>query len=239
MTAFGIVTPLPRHYWLGFLGRFGHHFVSLRDAHHFFDGCFPLGDTPPAVLPQSFHAFGNRALLELAVHRTSALSVFLTVRLPGKSHRSPRDPDSRSDDIDRNLRRAELFQGKTDLAKVFAWIIHQLRAVWTNCAHEPLRDERFHHRGEQERFHVHVEQAGDAADGIVRVQRAENEMTRHGRSDRDVRRVDIANFAAARTSVSVTRPSDRFSLHWQEQRHGPPRFDARPATLSRALLRPS
>jgi hypothetical protein len=38
----------------------------LRNAHHFFDGCFPLRDTPPVVLPQSFHAFGNRAFLELA-----------------------------------------------------------------------------------------------------------------------------------------------------------------------------
>jgi hypothetical protein len=237
MTAFGIVTPLPRHYWLGFLGRFGHHFVSLRDAHDFFDGCFPLGDTPPAVLSQSFHTFGNRALLELAA-----------IALP--HYQLSQRFGYQADLIDRRATLiaglpaliatctapeagAELFHGKTDLAKVFAWIIHQLRAVWALC------DERFHHRGEQERFHVHVEQAGDAADGIVGVQRAENEMTRHGRSDRDVRRVDIANFAAARTSVSVTRPSDRFSLHWQEQRQGRPRFDARPATLSRALLRPS
>jgi hypothetical protein len=91
----------------------------------------------------------------------------------------------------------------------------------------------------QKQLHVYVEQAGDATDGIVRVQCAENEVTPHGRSDRDVRRFDIANFAAARTSVSVTRPSDRFSLHWQEQRQGEPRFGARPGTLSPALLQPS
>jgi hypothetical protein len=92
---------------------------------------------------------------------------------------------------------------------------------------------------EQKQLDDHVERAGDAADGIVRVQRAGSEVTPHGRSDRDVRRVDIANFAAARTSVSVTRASDRFSLHWQEQRQGGPRFDVRPATLSPALLQSS
>src|SRR5436305_7501630 len=54
------------HHRLGFFGGFGHHFVSLRDAHHFFDGCFTLGDAAPAVLPQSLHAFGNGALLEFA-----------------------------------------------------------------------------------------------------------------------------------------------------------------------------
>jgi len=30
------------HYWLGFFGRFGHHFVGLRNAHDLFDGCFAL-----------------------------------------------------------------------------------------------------------------------------------------------------------------------------------------------------
>src|SRR5215472_18341889 len=47
------------HYRLGFFGRFGHHFVSLRDAHNFFNGCSALGDTAPAVLPQSLHTFCN------------------------------------------------------------------------------------------------------------------------------------------------------------------------------------
>jgi hypothetical protein len=36
------------HYWLGFFGRFSHHFVGLRNAHDFFDGCFPLRDPPPS-----------------------------------------------------------------------------------------------------------------------------------------------------------------------------------------------
>src|SRR5207248_1174489 len=50
----------------GFLGRLGHNFVSLRDSHYLFDSCFALRDTPPAILPQRFHAFGNGALLEFA-----------------------------------------------------------------------------------------------------------------------------------------------------------------------------
>src|SRR5206468_4000331 len=57
---------LPCHDRLGFFGRFGHHFVSLRNAHNFFDGRFALRDTPPAVLPQRFHTFGDGTLLELA-----------------------------------------------------------------------------------------------------------------------------------------------------------------------------
>ena len=70
-----------------------------------------------------------------------------------------------------------------------------MHAVWTNRAHEALRDERLHHRSEQERLHIHVEQACNAADGIVRVERAENKVTRHRRANRDVRGFDIANFA--------------------------------------------
>src|SRR5438034_10122239 len=40
-----------------FLGRLGHDFVGLRDAHYFFDSRFTLRDTPPAILPQRFHTF--------------------------------------------------------------------------------------------------------------------------------------------------------------------------------------
>jgi hypothetical protein len=51
---------------LGFFGRFGHHFVSLRNPHYFFDSRFALRDATPAILPQRFHAFGDGALFELA-----------------------------------------------------------------------------------------------------------------------------------------------------------------------------
>src|SRR4029450_7875786 len=46
----------------------------------------------------------------------------------------------------------------------------------------PLCDERFHNRSEREWLHVHVEQEGDSTYCIFRVQRAENEVARHGRS---------------------------------------------------------
>ena len=49
--------------------------------------------------------------------------------------------------------------------------------------------------GEQERLDVHVEQARDAAHGVVRVQRGEHEMARHRRADGDIRRLVIADLA--------------------------------------------
>src|SRR5205814_9992187 len=69
---------------------------------------------------------------------------------------------------------AKFFHGKPNLCEVFAGIINQLTAVWTNRTHEALRDECLHHGGEQERFHIHVEQARNTAHGIVRVECAEN-----------------------------------------------------------------
>src|SRR5207245_10412439 len=55
-----------RNHRLSFYAGLSHYFVSLSDAHNFFDRCSALGHAPPAVLPQSFHAFGNSALLQLA-----------------------------------------------------------------------------------------------------------------------------------------------------------------------------
>ena len=68
-------------------------------------------------------------------------------------------------------------------------------AVRTNGAHESLRDKCLHNRCKQERFDVHIEQARDAAHGVVRVQRAEDKVTGHRRANGDVRRFDIANFS--------------------------------------------
>src|SRR5437763_16392342 len=44
------------HHRLRFFSRFSHHFVSLGDAHNFFDSCFALGYASPAILAQSLHA---------------------------------------------------------------------------------------------------------------------------------------------------------------------------------------
>ena len=72
-------------------------------------------------------------------------------------------------------------------------IINNFDAVRANRPHEALRDETFHHRGEQEGFHVHVEQTRDASNGVIGVQRAENKVTSHRGTNRDVRRLDIAD----------------------------------------------
>ncbi len=58
-----------------------------------------------------------------------------------------------------------------------------------------MRDEGLHHRGEQKRLHIHVEQTGDAADGVVGVQRAEDKVAGHRGADGDIRGLDIANLA--------------------------------------------
>src|SRR5262249_21683186 len=138
-----------RHHRLGFFGRFSHHFVSLRDAHNFFDGCSALGDTAPAVLPQSLHTFGNSTLLELAAiaflhdqlsHRlrdqanfidrhSTLIAVVPTLITAGATSEAGTD----------------FFHWKTDLREIFMWIVNYLHAVRTNRAHEPLRDEGFHH----------------------------------------------------------------------------------------------
>src|SRR6266481_1931614 len=88
---------------------------------------------------------------------------------------------------------AMFLYGKTDLDQIFARIINQLRALETNRAYQPLSNERCHHRGEQKRLHVHVEQTRDTAHGVVGVQRAEDKVTSHGCADGDVRGFDVAN----------------------------------------------
>src|SRR6266436_6252885 len=188
-----------RHHRLGFFGRFSHHFVSLRDAHNFFDGCSALRDASPAVLSQSLHAFDNGTLLEFTAiafshdqlsQRFSDGANFIDRRATLVAGLAALITASATLEA-----RAEFFHRKTDLGEVVARIIHHLNTVGTNRAHKPLSDERLHDRGEQKRFHVHIEQTRDAAYGIIRVERAENKVARHGRANRDVRRFDVADLA--------------------------------------------
>src|SRR5882724_8078977 len=188
-----------RHHRLGFFGRFSHHFVGLRDAHNFFDGCFALRDASPAVLPQSFHAFDNGTLLKLAAialshnqlsQRLSDVANFIDRRATLIAGLAALITAGTALEV-----RAEFFHGKTDLGKVVARIIHHLDTVGTNRAHKPLSDERLDDRGEQKRFHVHIEQTRDAAYGIIRVQRAENKVASHGCANRDVRSFNVADLA--------------------------------------------
>src|SRR5882724_737825 len=139
-----------RHHRLCFFGRFSHHFVSLRDAHNFFDSRSALGDASPTVLPQGLHTFDNRTLLQLAaitfshdqlsqrlsneanlINRRATLIAGLAALIATSAA-----PEAR----------AEFLHRKTDLNQIVARIIHQLHAVGTNRAHEPLRYERLHHR---------------------------------------------------------------------------------------------
>ncbi len=86
------------------------------------------------------------------------------------------------------------FTGKPISARYSGGYSTDCDAFRADRAHEPLRDERFHDRGEQERLDIHIEQTSDAADCVVRVQRAENKMASHGSANGDVRRLDVANF---------------------------------------------
>src|SRR5260370_20313339 len=90
---------------------------------------------------------------------------------------------------------ADFFHGEPYFDEISMWVVYPLQAIWTDRAHESLRDERLHNRCEQKRLHVHVEQAGDAADRVICMQRAEDEVTSHCRANRDIRRFDVANFA--------------------------------------------
>src|SRR5206468_10086979 len=120
------VARFPRHYRLGFFGRFGHHFVSLRDAHNFFDGCSALGDPSPAVLPQSLHTLGDGTLFELAA------IALLHDQLPQRLCDEANFIDCRTTLIASLTALiapcpapeagAEFFYGKTDLAQIFDWV---------------------------------------------------------------------------------------------------------------------
>src|SRR6185503_12224843 len=154
------------HDRLRFCSGFSHHFVSLRDANNFFDGCFALGYAAPAILPQSLHTFGNSTLLQLAA---------VTPPHDQLSQRLRDDADfiNRCATLVTGMATlittgpaletsTEFLQRETDLSEVIAGIIDFFDAIRANRAHEPLGDKRLHHRGEQKRFHVHVEQARNA-----------------------------------------------------------------------------
>src|SRR6266496_274136 len=175
------------HYRLGFCGSFSHHFVSLRNAHNFFDGCFALGHASPAVIPQSLHAFGDGALLQLVTiallhdqlpHRLRDETNFINRRTTLVAGLAALITTSATPEAG-----TEFFYRETDLGKIVARIINHFDTVGTNRAHQPLRDKRLHDRGEQKGFHVHAEQTRNATYGIIRVEGAENKVASHGRAN--------------------------------------------------------
>ena len=69
----------------------------------------------------------------------------------------------------------------------------RLLARLADTAHESLRDDQVDRRGHEERLDAHVEQAADGARGVVRVQRAQHEVTRERRLDGDGRGLEVAD----------------------------------------------
>ncbi|EEF93677.1 hypothetical protein CATMIT_01690, partial [Catenibacterium mitsuokai DSM 15897] len=70
-----------------------------------------------------------------------------------------------------------------------------LRVGRLQSTHQALGQDAVDGRGQQIVFHAHVEQPGDAAGGVVGVQRAEHQVSGQRRLDRDLARLQIAHFA--------------------------------------------
>src|SRR5947208_9223831 len=143
--------PRPR-----FFARFSHHFVRLRNTHYFFNSRFALGDASPAVLPQGLHTFSDGTLLQFAAiafshdqlsQRLSNEANFINRRATLVAGLAALIATSAPSEAG-----TEFLYRKTDLGQIVAWIIHHLDTVGANRAHEPLGNERLHHRRDQKRF---------------------------------------------------------------------------------------
>src|SRR5436309_12357937 len=159
-----------RHHWLGFFGRFSHHFVRLRNTHDFFNSRFALGDASPAVLPQGLHTFSDGTLLQFASiafshdqlsQRLSNEANFINRRATLVASLAALIATSAPSEAG-----TEFLHRKTDLGQIVAWIIRHLDTVGANRAHEPLGNERLHHHREQKWFYVHVQHACHATHGV-------------------------------------------------------------------------
>jgi len=88
-----------------------------------------------------------------------------------------------------------LVEGKPDLNEVgILEVVGGALALLAEPAHEPLGEESTHRRGDEEGLDPHVEETGDARDRVVRVQRAEDQVTGEGAADRDLRRLEVTHF---------------------------------------------
>ena len=83
--------------------------------------------------------------------------------------------------------------GAVDLPQIVAVDLLLLLAVWADGAHQALGHDRLDRRRHKKRFDAHVDQPRERTRGIVRVQRAENQVTRQRGPDGDVRRLAITN----------------------------------------------
>ena len=64
-----------------------------------------------------------------------------------------------------------------------------------NLAHESLRHDEIQRRGQQIALDAHVREPADCAGGIVRVERAEDQVPRQRGLDRDIDGLLVANLA--------------------------------------------
>ena len=93
---------------------------------------------------------------------------------------------------------ALIFRRESYAAQVGRRVITRLGgrlAKRTKFAHETLGDESAHGTGDEEGFDVHVEEAGDAADRIVGVKGAEDQVTGEGGTNGNFGRLVVAHFA--------------------------------------------
>ena len=156
-----------------------------------------MGDAVPSVLAERDHAFadgevaefggGGAALdefLEAGAHETnleecgaarvSGVAAFITT-------------DGTTDFVGPLDRKADFGQA---LGTVFSW----LGAMRAKAADEALGDEGADGRADEEWLDAHVEEAGDAADGVIRVERAEDEVAGECGADGDLGGFQIAHF---------------------------------------------
>lgn len=68
-------------------------------------------------------------------------------------------------------------------------------ALGTNLADESLGHDEVYRRCDEERLDAHVDKAYDGGGGVVRVERAEDQVTREGRSYGQFRGFAVADFA--------------------------------------------
>ena len=80
-----------------------------------------------------------------------------------------------------------------DLPQIVAVDLLFLPAVWADGAHQALGHDRLHRRRHEKRLDAHVDQPRERARGVVRVQCAEDQVTRQRSADGDVRRLGVPN----------------------------------------------
>src|SRR5947209_4212237 len=185
----------PRDHRFGLAARFRHDFVGLSNPDHFFDCRSPLGYPTPPVVPQRLHAFSNGALLELT-------AIFFPHDHFSQRLRHHTDFVNRHPTLIASMPaliatfaahelRSKLSHRKSNLVEIFRRVLNFLDAFRTDRANESLRNKSFHHRSEQERLHIHVKQAGDTSDRVIRMQCAEDKVAGHGGAYRNVRRLHV------------------------------------------------